>query len=219
MYDFNADAKVLWEYHHLNNKLSKKDCILAFGSHDTRVAERVAELYNQGFAQFVIFTGGLGRITKNIWKKPEAEKFSEIAISLGVPRDKIFIETESTNTGQNINFSKKLIEKEKLVFSDYIVVDKPFRERRTYATLKKQWSTLNFIITSPRDSYESYCDYYNESVEFDISDFINIMVGDLQRIDLYGKNGFQILQDIPANVMEAYKRLVGNGFDKQLIKA
>jgi len=219
MYDFNADAKVLWEYHHLNNKLSKKGCILAFGSHDTRVAERVAELYNQGFAQFVIFTGGLGRITKNIWKKPEAEKFSEIAISLGVPRDKIFIETESTNTGQNINFSKKLIEKEKLVFSDYIVVDKPFRERRTYATLKKQWSTLNFIITSPRDSYESYCDYYNESVEFDISDFINIMVGDLQRIDLYGKNGFQILQDIPANVMEAYKRLVGNGFDKQLIKA
>jgi len=26
-------------------------------------------------------------------------------------------------------------------------------------------------------------------------------------------------KDIPANVMEAYKRLVGNGFDKQLIKA
>jgi hypothetical protein len=44
------------------------------------------------------------------------------------------------------------------------------------------------------------------------------MVGDLQRIDLYGKNGFQIPQDIPENVMKAYKRLVENGFDKQLIK-
>ena len=199
--------------------MSKKDCILAFGSHDTHVAERAADLYNQGFAQFVIFTGGLGRITKNIWKKAEAEKFSEIAISLGIPRDKIFIETESTNTGQNIRLTKKLIEKEKLMFSDYIVVDKPFKERRIYATLKMQWPTLNFIVTSPQNSYESYCRLHNESVEFDISDFINIMVGDFQRIDLYGKNGFQIPQDIPENVMEAYKRLVGNGFDRQLIRA
>lgn len=219
MYDFNADAKLLWDYHHLNNKLSKKDCILAFGSHDTLVAERAAELYNQGFAQFVIFTGGLGRITKNKWKKTEAEMFSDIAIARGVPRDKIFIETESTNTGQNIDFTKKLIEKENLMFSDYIVVDKPFKERRIYATLKKQWPTLNFIVTSPQKSYESYCRYYNESVDFDIKDFINIMVGDLQRIDLYGKNGFQIPQDISENVMEAYKRLVLNGFDRQLIKA
>lgn len=218
MYDFNADAKMLWEYHHLNNNLSKKDCLLAFGSHDTHVAERAADLYNQGFAQYVIFTGGLGKITKNIWKQTEAEKFSEIAISMGVPRDKIFIETESTNTGQNIDFTKKLIEKEKLIFSDYIVVDKPFKERRIYATLKMQWPTLNFIVTSPQNSYESYCGYYNESDELDISDFINIMVGDLQRIDLYGKNGFQIPQEIPDNVMEAYNRLVENGFDRQLIK-
>lgn len=219
MYDFNSEAKLLWEYHHLNNNLSKKDCIMAFGSHDTLVAERAADLYNQGFAQFVIFTGGLGKITKNIWKQSEAEKFSEIAISLGVPRDKIFIETESTNTGENIDFTKKLIEKEKLTFSDYIVVDKPFKERRIFATLKMQWPTLNFIVTSPQYSYESYCNYYNKSVEMDISDFINIMVGDLQRIDLYGKNGFQIPQDIPENVMEAYKRLLDYGFDRQLIKA
>ncbi|WP_226669737.1 YdcF family protein [Metabacillus litoralis] len=219
MYDFNADAKLLWDYHHLNNKLSKKDCIIAFGSHDTNVAERAAELYNQGYAKFVIFTGGFGRITKNKWEKTEAEMFSDIAIARGVPSDKIYIETESTNTGQNIDFTKKLIEKEKLTFSDYIVVDKPFKERRIYATLKKQWPTLHFIVTSPQNSYESYCTYYNESVEFDLSDFINIMVGDLQRIDLYGKNGFQIPQDIPENIMEAYMRLVSNGFDTQLIKA
>lgn len=105
------------------------------------------------------------------------------------------------------------------MFSDYIVVDKPFKERRIYATLKMQWPSLNFIVTSPQNSYELYCSYYNESVELDISDFINIMVGGLQRIDLYAKKGFQIPQDIPENVMEAYNRLVGNGFDRQLIKS
>jgi uncharacterized SAM-binding protein YcdF (DUF218 family) len=218
MYDFNNDASLLWEYHHLNHKLCKKDCILAFGSHDTRVAERAADLYHQSFAEFIIFTGGLGRITKNIWGKSEAEKFKEIAITLGVPSDRIFIETKSTNTGENISFTKQLIEKEKLMFKNFIVVDKPFRERRTYVTLKKQWSTLDFIITSPENSYEEYCNYYNESSEFNISDFIHIMVGDLQRIELYGKNGFQIPQDIPQNVIEAYKRLVENGFDRDLIK-
>ncbi|QST02483.1 YdcF family protein (plasmid) [Pontibacillus sp. ALD_SL1] len=218
MYDLNADAKLLWDYHHLHHNLSKKDCILAFGSHDLHVAERAAELYNQGFAECVMFTGGLGKITKNTWEKTEAEMFTEVAIERGVPKDKIFLETESTNTGQNIAFTKKLIEKEKLTFSDYIVVDKPFKERRIYATLKKQWPALDFIVTSPQASYKAYCRFYNDSEEFDISDFINIMVGDLQRIDLYGENGFQIPQDIPKDVMEAYKRLVRNGFDRQLIQ-
>ena len=86
MYDFHTDAKLLWEYHHLNQPLQKADCILGFGSHDLHVA-----------------------------------------------------------------------------------------------------------------------------------DFLNILVGDLQRIDLYGRNGFQIPQEIPPDVWAAYRRLVNAGFDKQLI--
>lgn len=47
---------------------------------------------------------------------------------------------------------------------------------------------------------------------------INIMVGDLQRIRVYPAKGFQIPQDIPEDVWEAYNRLVALGYDKQLVK-
>ncbi len=141
MYDVHTDAKVLWNYHHLNQPLKKADAILGFGSHDLHVAERAAELYLAGYGKYIIFTGGLGRITKNIWRKPEAMKFAEVAAKRGVPREKIFIESASTNTGENIRNTKLLLKQKQLSFSNYLVVDKPFKERRIYATLKNNGAT------------------------------------------------------------------------------
>ncbi len=44
------------------------------------------------------------------------------------------------------------------------------------------------------------------------------MVGDLQRIRLYPAMGFQIEQDIPEDVWNAFEELVRSGFDAHLIK-
>jgi len=44
------------------------------------------------------------------------------------------------------------------------------------------------------------------------------MVGDLQRIRVYPEKGFQIAQEIPADVWEAYEELVQMGFDSRLIQ-
>lgn len=142
-----------------------------------------------------------------------------VAIEKGVPRDVIFIENVSSNTGENIQFTKKMISDETISIDSVIVVDKPFKERRLFATLKKQWPELNFSVTSPKYSFEEYLSYYQESEELTVDDFINIMVGDLQRIDVYGDNGFQIKQEIPDTVWDAFQILVKEGYDKQLIKA
>lgn len=218
MYNLHYDAKILWDYHHLNQSVSPKDCIIAFGSHDLHVAERAAQLYLEGMGKLIIFTGGLGRITQHIWNMPEGEKFSEIAQKMGVPKSAIFVESNSTNTGENIAFSKELIKSQGLNIKDFLVVDKPFKERRIYATLKKQWEEMDFSVTSPLNTYEEYCNYYKSSPEVSFDDFINIMVGDLQRIDLYGKNGFQIPQNIPEFVWNSYNNLIQHGYDKQTIK-
>ena len=47
---------------------------------------------------------------------------------------------------------------------------------------------------------------------------INIMAGDLQRIKLYPEKGFQVYQEIPAEVWDAFEKLVAFGFDKHLMK-
>ncbi|MBW3001648.1 YdcF family protein [Candidatus Woesearchaeota archaeon] len=206
-------AKKLWNYHHMNHKLEKADCILVLGSHDTRIAERGAQLFLEGWAPLLIYSGGVGRLTEGLWNKPEAEVFADIAIKMGVPKDKILIENKSTNTGENIIFTMKLLKEKKLDMRSFIVVQKPYMERRAYATFKKHLPDKKIIVTSPQISFE---DYPNDKINKD--DMINIMVGDLQRIKTYPEKGFQIPQEIPEDVWTAYEKLVEVGYNVHLIQ-
>ena len=206
-------AKVIWDYLHLNHQLKKADCIFVLGSNDTRVAKYAADLFLQGYAPYIIFSGGLGRLTKDIFQKPEADIFADIAVKRGVPPAKILIENKSTNTGENIEFTKKLLDEKGLDFNSFILVQKPYMERRTYATFKRLWPEKEFIVTSPQISFE---EYPNQQLSRDF--IINIMVGDLQRIKIYPERGFQIYQEIPEKVWEAYEKLVEFGYTKHLIR-
>ncbi len=209
-----ALAQTLWDYHKLGHKAEKSDCILVLGSHDKRVAHRGAELYLQGFAPIIVFSGGLGNLTKNIWTETEAEKFAKIAMDMGVPQKCILIENRSTNTGENIQFSYKLLKDNKLDPHEIILVQKPYMERRTYATFMKQWpgENVEIFVTSPQISLD---DYPTDEIPFD--KVVNIMVGDLQRIKEYPEKGYQIYQEIPQNVWRAYEKLVEMGFTQHLI--
>ena len=207
-----ALAQILWDYHHINNALEKSDCILVLGSHDTRVAERGAELFLEGWAPLLIFSGGLGRLTNGVWAETEAEKFASIAISKGVPAQAILIENRSTNTGENLLFTKALLKEKNLDPESFIVVQKPYMERRSFATFRKHWPDKKLIVTSPQIPFEQY-----PTKDIPLERVINIMVGDLQRIKIYAEKGYQVYQEIPSYVWNAYEQLVKLGFDKQLI--
>ena len=206
-------AKKLWDYHHMNDAMAKSDCILALGSHDTRVADRAAELYLEGWAPILIFSGGLGNVTRDIWTESEADKFAAIAIRMGVPENAILIENKSTNTGENILFTQKILQEKNLDPQTFIVVQKPYMERRSYATFKKHWPDKDILVTSPQISFDEY-----PTSEIPVERVINIMTGDLQRIKIYPEKGFQIPQEIPADVWDAFEQLVELGFDKHLAK-
>jgi hypothetical protein len=96
-----------------------------------------------------------------------------------------------------------------------ILVHKPYMERRTFATFKKQWPDKNteILVTSPNIPFEKY-----PTEEKNFNDMINIMVGDLQRIKEYPKMGFQVEQQIPDEVWQAYLELVKFGFTDQIMK-
>jgi uncharacterized SAM-binding protein YcdF (DUF218 family) len=209
-------AKIIWDYHHMNHELVQSDCILVLGSHDTRVAERGAKLFLAGWAPWIVFSGGLGRLTEGMWDQPEADKFAEIAVSMGVPRDKIVIENRSTNTGENIIFTKQRLEETGIEAGRFIVVQKPYMERRAYATFKKVWPEKEAIVTSPQMTFEEYSSENHEGITKE--QIIHIMVGDLQRIKLYPEKGFQIPQEIPDDVWNAYEQLVQLGYTSHLIR-
>ncbi|HVN77845.1 MAG TPA: YdcF family protein [Terriglobia bacterium] len=204
-------AQKIWDYHHLNHELKKADCILVLGSHDSRIGEYGAKLFLDGWAPLIVFSGGLGRLTQGLWDEPEADKFARIAVQAGVPQDKILIENRSTNTGENVLFTKALFAEKGMNPEQFIVVHKPYMERRAYATFKKVWPEKSLIVTSPPISFEDYPNGVGSKEEV-----IGIMVGDLQRIKLYAERGYQIPQIIPTDVWDAFERLVQLGFNTHL---
>ncbi len=210
-----ALAKIIWDYHHLDHQLAHADAILVLCSHDTAVAARGAELFLQGWAPLLIFAGGLGAITRHLWDEPEADQFARIAVEMGVPTDRILVENRSTNTGENILFTKQLLAERRLDLRTFLVVQKPYMERRSYATFKKVWPEKELLVTSPQVSMDDYLnDYSHDTLSAD--EVVSIMVGDLQRIRVYPAKGFQIHQDIPDDVWEAYEELVKAGYDRHL---
>jgi len=208
----------IWDYHHLDHQLSPSDAILVLCSHDTVVAARGAELYLEGWAPLLIFAGGLGAITRRLWREPEADQFARIAVGMGVPADRMLVENRSTNTGENVLFTKRLLADKGLDPQTFIVVQKPYMERRSYATFKKVWPEKEIRVTSPRVSLDEYLRRYSNGA-LSAHDVISIMVGDLQRMKMYAEKGFQIHQEIPDDVWRAYEELVKDGYDRYLVTA
>jgi uncharacterized SAM-binding protein YcdF (DUF218 family) len=212
-----ALAEKVWDYHHMHHVLEPADAILVLCSHDIAVAERGAQLFRDGWAPLLIFSGGQGAITKRLWSEPEADRFARIAIDRGVPAESILIENRSTNTGENVEFTRRLLAERGLDPSTLILVQKPYMERRSYATFMKRWPEKRAIVTSPPAPFQEYlARYSNDALSED--DVVGIMVGDLQRIRDYPARGFQIPQEIPADVWDAFEELVRLGYDRYLAR-
>ncbi len=209
-------AKIIWDYLRLNQEIEKSDLIMILGSHDIRVAERWIELIKKWYAKKILFSGWIWRLTdwvKEFMWTTEADIFAKIAIKNWIKKEQIIIENKSTNTWENIIFSYELIKD--LDIKSIILVQKPYMERRVFATFSKQWpwKKINFYITSPKILFE---DYPNEIIK--IEQIINIMIWDLDRIIKYPKLWFQIYQEVPEKVMKAFYKLIDLWFDKDLIK-
>ena len=115
----------------------------------------------------------------------------------------MLVENRSTNTGENVSFTRQLLAERGLDPQRFILVQKPYMERRTFATFKKVWPEPEIAVTSPQVTMDEYLRAYsNESLS--PADVVSIMVGDLQRIRVYAERGFQIPQEIPDDVWSGF---------------
>lgn len=209
--------QVIWDYLCLRQVPAKADCIVGFGNFNTDIARRAAELYHQGYAPKILFTGGLGRNTEGLLPEPEAVRFARVAMECGVPEADILLEDQSSNTRENIEFTRRLLEKQEIPHDRILGVHQPFMERRISAAMGVYWPELKFTVTSPQVTIP---EYLRRAKEQGISEnaSVSVIVGDFQRMDLYAKLGYQLPQHIPEEAWQAFHQLVAMGYDKQLAK-
>ncbi len=209
-------ARVIWAYHQLGQEAARAEWMVVFGTNDTRVAEYAAEMYGRGFAEKLVITGGMahgGDLLATGWTRPEAEVFADVAEERGVPRERMLLETRAMNTAENIRFTRVLLEERGERPESVLLVMKPFMQRRVWATMAVEWPGMKATVTSRKMTLE---EYFTE--ELPAERIIPIMMGDLQRIWVYARRGWSAVQEIPEEVLEAYRELVRMGFTQHLLE-
>ncbi|MEV4183425.1 YdcF family protein [Streptosporangium canum] len=208
-----SDLAILWNYHDMHHEARKSDIGIGLGSHDLGVAICTAELFKQGLFPRIVFTGANAPTTIERFPRGEAVHYREKAMELGVPDEAILVEPEATNTGENIQLTRKLLSAQSIEVSSVTLISRPYQQRRAYATCKMFWPEVTITCASLPLSLPDYIEAIG-----DADRVINMIVGDTQRIIELPKFGFAIPQEMPSEVHEAYERLVSVGYTTRLIK-
>jgi uncharacterized SAM-binding protein YcdF (DUF218 family) len=208
-------ARIIWDYHQLRHEPIPADVIVALGTNDLRVADFAADLFQRGFGSTLVCSGGVAHqddLLATRWEKTEAEMYADAAERRGVPRERILVETRSSNTAENIRFTRELLDKRQMRPRNIVLAVKPFMQRRVWATMAVEWPEMPATLASPEMTLDQYF-----TSELAPEKIVNIMMGDLQRTWVYARRGWSAPQRLTAEVREAYLGLVALGFTKHLI--
>ena len=208
-------AEVVWRYMQLGHTPRAADLMLVFGTNDLRVATHAAALYHQGLAPRVITTGGIahqGDLLATPWPRPEAEVFAEEMMRLGVPREAIAIEPAASNTKENVLLARAM--QTGAGVRSVLCVVKPFMQRRVSATMAVHWPEMPFSLATWETTFAGYC----REPDLGAEKVLNILLGDLQRLWVYGERGWAAPHPATSEAREAFDRLVALGFNRHLLR-
>ncbi|RUS75436.1 hypothetical protein EGW08_016815 [Elysia chlorotica] len=202
-------AKVLWDFARLNQIPVKSEVMIVLGNDDPRTAEYAADLFLEGWAPLVLVTGKDGSGTKG--KLPnnstEAEVFRDLMVARGVPTESILLETEATNTGENIMFSQTLLGQKGIAPSRVMLVTKSIMELRAALTFKKQWRGAEQVSLSVCSPPLTLLEYPSPNVGT-MDHVVCYLVDNFAKLTQYAELGFQAPIAIPPHVQRAYSILL-----------
>lgn len=204
------DASLLWAYMSSFSAAGRSDAIVVCCSYDMRVCDHACDLMGSNLANKLVLSGNTGNWTRHFWSSPEAQVFLDRAVRNGVSGDRILVEDQATNLGENVRFSRKLLGTAKTV----TFVTKPATVLRLKLTVEAQWPEVKAYVSCPKIKFPG-----EVSNTVGILGVINEMVGDIDRIQRYAEMGYQAPHMLPVDVLAAWKSLVRQGFTHHLMQS
>lgn len=187
--------------------VSPADAVLGFGMFDLRLPRTCGELFTQGHARRIIFTGGIGAGTGKLGG-PEADAWrAELRRSHpAIPEKDIILENRSTNTAENVLFTAELLARDhpSLAFGQgvrtAIIVASASRLRRAGLTLRLRMPALAFFRQTTPTSFDAEFALYAEN---DIN-YFDHLTGELDRLIAYPQRSWIAAEPLPAEIVEAH---------------
>ncbi|MFI5545593.1 YdcF family protein [Streptomyces sp. NPDC051815] len=207
-----ADAELIWDFHQMHHEPRPCSVAVGLGSHDIGVADTTVDLYQCGLAPLIVFTGATSPTSRARMPRGEAVHYRERALELGVPPKDVLVEPNARNTGENIQLVRTLLEDVGRPVTSILLVSKPYEERRAYATARKLWPEVEVISTSTPMTLAEYVTSIG-----DPKLVMDMLVGALQRLQLYPAQGYMAHMPVPDPALLAYQRLREGGFTSRLV--
>ena len=196
--------------------------------------EVTARFVHDGIVRNVLVTGGVGHSTRYLrdavrqhtrYRDVQTQGRSEAAIvadilrtHLEVPATAITIEEAATNCGENAKFAVEILRRQRRPPRSILLVQDPTMQRRTHACFRRSLrdnagtGVLSYAPFVPRVTDGAITDP-DGNVAWSLERFTALVLGEMRRLhdteDGYGPRGADFIDhiDIPADVMEAYRRL------------
>ena len=206
-------AGQLWNYLRLGIPVRPAECLLVFGGHDLGVARRAAELYADGTAPFIVVSGGSRAVPDGSDFATEAEAIADVLLRHEVPKDAIALERLASNTSENFWLSAELLRDLSLDPQTFLVVHKPYAERRTLATARRRWPSRHVAVTSEQISFDDYC-----AGDIPPARILSMLAGEAIRLESYDADGLIDLDEpVPEDLLDAARALQAAGYDGRAV--
>jgi len=213
------------------------DVLVLCGSAVLAAIDIAATAFKDGLADRLLVSGGVGHSTPHLRQavredprygdvstdaRPESAIIAEILRRHhAVPEAAILIETDSTNCGQNAEFSVSLLKQAPLKLRSVILLQDPTMQRRTHECFRRSLrdasdvrisSYAPFVPTVLHRDAPNVNDEDGRAV-WSVRRFTALILGEMCRLHDdehgYGPRGADFIDhvDIPNDVMDAYQRL------------
>lgn len=210
--DHIRDGQVLFAFlSEAETPPEKADFVLAMGSQDLGVADTAVRAFRETRADWLVCSGGFGKDTAALFQEPEALLYARRCREAGLPEERLILEDRASNSGENFQFSRQLLEGRGLFPSVGVIACKPYMAKRAWATGARQWPEVRWSVFPQSLSLREYLDRSGDPEEV-----FHLMTGDLQRLRVYA-GGFQEPVEVPEGVWAAFKRLAAAGFDRYVL--
>jgi len=173
-----------------------------------KIPARCAELYQKGYGNKIIYTGGIGAGTADL-NMPEADAFLDFTKKNypHIPLEDIIIENRSTNTGENLRFTLSILQskyekiKEKFHKGKIILVANPFRQRRVFLTTAHILPEASLINCPPLSDYKNELALFKTKNE----NLSSQLPGEVQKIINYPDKGWIKRETVPEDIIKLAK--------------
>ncbi|MFA6198598.1 MAG: YdcF family protein [Patescibacteria group bacterium] len=183
----NRPFDCITDFIFIENQPAKADIILIPGGLRPQLMDKAVELYRQGFAPYILPSGGAGpKLSREIeagtahWKS-EWEFLQNIALQKGVPEKMVLKEDKALNTYDNARLSWRVVQQQNIEVNKAILVCKAFHARRALLTYQAAFSSkIEYIICPIIDDRDVRRDNW-----FLDEKKIELVMGEMEKIGKY----------------------------------